>query len=148
MKRKIVKLMEIGFLIGAAAGNIIALLLFLLGKGESRLTTPILTEEMGSDVGAFLVQTLLSGLLGAVSFAGMLFYERDDLSMLQAAVVHWLVILMTYFPIALFCGWISDDLREILLMAGILTGIYILIFLVMYLRYRKQTEDLNRELRD
>ncbi len=146
MKQKIIKLAGIGFLIGIAVGNIIALFPFLSGKRDFVPVSPGLTEKLGSAESAFLVQTLLSGLLGAVSFAGMLFYERDDWTMLQSAVIHWLLIMLVYFPIALYCGWISEEPREMLLMALIMTAAYALIWLFMYLRYRKQAEELNREL--
>ncbi len=146
MKRELIKYAGIGFLIGSAVGNIIALLPFLFGKRELLPVPQTLTEKLGSAERAFLVHTLLSGLLGAVSFAGMLFYERDDWSMIQSAVIHWLLIMLFYFPIALYCGWISEDPREMLIMALIMTAAYVLIWLFMYLRYRKQAEELNREL--
>ena len=138
--------MGIGFLIGSVVGNIIALHPFLFGSKDLTLVSPALTEKLGSAVSAFLIQTLLSGLLGAVSFAGMLFYDRDDWPMILSAVIHWLLIMLFYFPIALYCGWISEDPREMLIMALIMTAAYVLIWLFMFLHYRKQAEELNQEL--
>ena len=146
MKKKILKYAGIGFLIGIAVENIIALFPFLFGKREFSPVPQALTEKLGSAESAFLIQTLLSGLLGAVSFAGMLFYERDDWPMIQSAVIHWLLIMLFYFPIALYCGWISEDPREMLIMALIMTAAYVLIWLFMFLRYRKQADELNQEL--
>ncbi len=146
MKKKYLRYTGLGFLIGIVVGNVIAFLPVLLGKRDFTLVSPVLTEKLGSEESAFLVQTLLSGLLGAVSFAGMLFYKRDDWSMIQSAAVHWLLILLFYFPIALYCGWISEEPREMLIMVLVMTAVYVLIWLFMNLRYRKQVKELNRKL--
>ena len=146
MKRKFLKYIGIGFLIGSAVGNIIALHPFLFGSKDLTPVSPALTEKLGSAESAFLIQTLLSGRLGAVSFAGMLFYDRDDWPMILSAVIHWLLIMLFYFPIALYCGWISEDPREMLIMALIMTAAYVLIWLFMFLHYRKQAEELNQKL--
>ena len=147
MKQKIIKLAGIGFLIGIAVGNIIALFPFLFGKREFSPVPQALTEKLGSAESAFLIQALLSGLLGAVSFAGMLFYERDDWPMIQSAVIHWLLIMLFYFPIALYCGWCPPDPLSLLIWVGIMALVYLIVWGIMYLRYKKETAELNELLK-
>lgn len=143
--KKIVRQALIGFLIGVVIGNLI--IFFTSGNGETALYSQTLLRKTGSPKAAFLMQNLLSGLLGAVSMAGSIFYELDDWEMSRAAVTHYLLSLGAYFAIAFFCGWIKPDWSQIFIMIIIMTAAYFLIWLIMYLLCRKEAEELDRALR-
>ena len=100
--------------------------------------------RMGSETTAFLVQTLLSGVQGAVAMAGVNFYdiENKHFGLLAASVCHLLLILVTYFPIAFFLNWIAT-FSEAILMTVIMTASYFIIFLIMYFRYKAEAKKLN-----
>lgn len=148
MRERLFKLAAIGFPLGVAIGVFLLLVPFGGTEGAPRLASEALVRRIGSERGAFLVQMLLSGLLGSISMAGSLCYEIESWSMVRSALTHWALIMAAYFVIALFCGWLHPEPVELLLMAGIMSAAYLLIFLIMYIRCRKEAKELNLQIRD
>lgn len=130
--------MILGFLLGAAIGNLIA---WFFGSYVSS----VLVARMGSVPAAILVQSLVSGLYGSFALAGTLFYDIEQWSLTRSSVMHFLVIAVLYVPAAMFLGW-ADSATEILIVEGILLVAYFIIWLVIYLRYKKEVRSLNEML--
>ena len=130
--------MILGFLLGAAIGNLIA---WFFGSYVSS----VLAARMGSVPAAILVQSLVSGLYGSFALAGTLFYDIEQWSLTRSSVMHFLVIAVLYVPAAMFLGW-ADSATEILIVEGILLVAYFIIWLVIYLRYKKEVRSLNEML--
>lgn len=127
-----------GFFLGVFIGNVIAA---LSGWPDSIVTLKLLNMA-GGLAPALLLQTLLSGLLGAVSFAGVSFYDIENWSLLRIAVVHYLVIEAAYMPIAFFLGWLTAA-KDALIWALFSAVSYLIIFLIMCAIYRSQVRELN-----
>ena len=130
--------MILGFLLGAAIGNLIA---WFFGSYVSS----VLVARIGSVPAAILVQSLVSGLYGSFALAGTLFYDIEQWSLTRSSVMHFLVIAVLYVPAAMFLGW-ADSATEILIVEGILLVAYFIIWLVIYLRYKKEVRSLNEML--
>ena len=130
--------MILGFLLGAAIGNLIA---WFFGSYVSS----VLVARMGSVPAAILVQSLVSGLYGSFALAGTLFYDIEQWSLTRSSVMHFLVIAVLYVPAAMFLEW-ADSATEILIVEGILLVAYFIIWLVIYLRYKKEVRSLNEML--
>ena len=135
---KTLKRAGIGFIIGMAVGNIIA----LLTGNPHMVVSSLLLERVGSQQTALLLQTLFSGILGAVSFAGVSLYEIDDWPLLRIAFVHYAIIELAYIPIALSLGWVVSA-AEVLIVSGINAIVYLIIFFIMFIRYRAEVRELN-----
>ena len=130
--------MILGFLLGAAIGNLIA---WFFGSYVSSM----LVARMGSVPAAILVQSLVSGLYGSFALTGTLFYDVEQWSLTRSSVMHFLVIAVLYVPTAMFLGW-ANSATEILIVEGILLVAYFIIWLVIYLRYKKEVRSLNEML--
>ena len=128
----------LGFLLGTAIGNLIA---WFFGSYVSSM----LVARMGSVPAAILVQSLVSGLYGSFALTGTLFYDVEQWSLTRSSVMHFLVIAVLYVPAAMFLGW-ADSATEILIVEGILLVAYFIIWLVIYLRYKKKVRSLNEML--
>lgn len=135
---KTLKRAGFGFILGMAVGNLLAALL-----GGAELFSPHLLAWAGSLPGALLVQTLLSGAVGAAAFAGIGFYDIEGWSLLRTAVVHYLLIEAVYLPIAFALGWVATA-AEALVTAGCMAAAYLLIFLILWLIYHAQVRKLNQ----
>ena len=135
---KILKRAGFGFILGMAAGNLIACL-----TGHPNIVSSSLLERAGSLYAAFLWQTLLSGVIGLVAFAGVSVYDIDRWSLLAADVVHYVGYMVFFLPIAFFLGWLGSA-AEAVVMAAILLGVHTVIFLVMCAYYRAQARELNQ----
>ena len=138
MLRKILKRAGLGFLLGIAVGNLMTGL--LSGPG---LVPQQLLARIGSPQAAFLLQTLLTGVLGAVSFAGTILYEIEGWPLLRTAVVHYLIIELVYLPIGFLLGWFARA-EEALVWLAICAAAYLMIFLILSLIYRRQVKELNK----
>ena len=143
MVRKVLKRAGFGFLLGIAIGNLIAA---LSGWPDAIVTDKLLTMA-GSLCAAILWQTLLSGVLGAVSFAGVSLYDVESWPLLRVAVVHYLIIEAVYMPIAFFLGWIATGTEALIWMAFSAVT-YFIIFLIMCAYYRAQVREINRLIQE
>lgn len=137
MLKQILKRAGLGFLIGIAVGNVISAL-----TANPDILSPALVARAGSVSAAFLLETFFTGLLGAVSFAGMSFYDIERWSLLLSAVVHYAVIEAVYLPIGVFLGWFKSA-RAALVWVGLCAAAYLLIFFILWLIYRSQVKELN-----
>ena len=138
MRSRMIRRIILGFLLGTAIGNLIA---WFFGSYVSSM----LVARMGSVPAAILVQSLVSGLYGSFALAGTLFYDIEQWSLTRSSVMHFLVIAVLYVPTAMFLGW-ANSATEILIVEGILLVAYFIIWLVIYLRYKKKVRSLNEML--
>ena len=138
MRSRMIRRIILGFLLGTAIGNLIA---WFFGSYVSS----VLVARMGSVPAAILVQSLVSGMYGSFALAGTLFYDIEQWSLTRSSVMHFLVIAVLYVPAAMFLGW-ADSATEILIVEGILLVAYFIIWLVIYLRYKKEVRSLNEML--
>ena len=145
MNKRILKLAVFGFILGMLIGNLISFLSCDKSVYPPVIVSSVLVERTGSVTTAMIVNTLLSGLLGAAAWAGILFHDPEvfDWGLTKAAVYHFLLIMVFNVPIALYCGWCPPDPVSILIWIGIMAGAYFIVWLIMYLIYKKETAELN-----
>ena len=148
MKSKILKLALIGFVLGMLIGNLISYLFADKSAEPLVIVSQVLIRRTGSVEAAMIVNTLLSGILGAVCMAGVIFHDPEvyDWGLTKAAVLHFLLILAVNIPIALYCGWLKPGFPDLLIWVSFMALSYFIVWLIMFLRYRKETEELNRML--
>ena len=143
MLKKALKAAGIGFLIGVVVGNLIAI---LTGNSDTSGVTfasqKLLDMAGGNGTVAMLLQSLFSGLYGAVCFAGMSFYEVERMPLAAATALHCATIILLFIPIALFLGWVSN-ITEILIIMSIQLVCFFIIWLIMWSIYKKQVKELN-----
>ena len=143
MLKKTLKMAGIGFLIGIVIGNLIA---FLTGNSDTGGVTfapqKLLDMAGGNGTVAMLLQSLFSGLYGAVCFAGMSFYEIERMPLALATALHCALIVLLFIPIALLLGWVSN-ITEILIIMSIQLVCFFIIWLIMWSIYKKQVKELN-----
>ena len=77
-----------GFLLGMVVGVFI-IIGMSFGAGGSIVVPHKLLALTGSEAGALLAHVLISGLYGAIPWAGITFYEMDSWGLLKQAVVHY-----------------------------------------------------------
>ena len=141
MRRKCFILSVIGFLAGMLMGNLIA---WLCG---GKLVNTRIAEWCGSDIGAIIIQTLLSGLLGAIAMGGVVIHDIERWSLFRCAVVHYLLIEISYVVIATVLGWYGS-LTELLIILGIQLIVFVIIWLIIYLRWKARILELNELLEE
>ena len=146
MLKRTLRLAFTGFILGMAIGNIIAIVTSYAAGGEVLAFSPELLEKTGSAAAALLLQTLLSGLMGAVSFGGVILYEIDSLPLPAVSIIHCAMILAVYYPIAFSLYWLEPTVRDAGMMGCIMIAVYAVIWLIMYIRYRMEVRGMNERL--
>ena len=127
MLAKTLKRAGIGFLIGVVIGDLIA---FVTGTsstgGVSFTSQQLLDMSGGSAVVAMLLQSLFSGLYGAVCFAGISFYDVDRLPLAAATALHCAAIVLLFIPVSLILGWTSSIVENLIVMGIQLVAFFII----------------------
>lgn len=145
MRKTVIKKIVIGFLVGAACGNLISLMMSLFSGGDIRLISEALGARLGTVLG-IAVQSVLSGIYGAVCVGGTVYYDIDDWSLLKATLIHYLSIMVSFSVVSAVLSWLPPDVLTYLAVILTFTFVFFIIWLVMYLRWKKQIAEMNREL--
>ncbi len=141
-----IKRAGIGFLLGMVMCSAISLM--MMGPAP-QLFIPVsneLVEKCGSLGTALLVQLIASGIYGSICFVSMAFYEIESWSLARASASHCLTIVLCYIPIGLMLDWASKPV-EFLIIVGIQIISYFIVWLIIYLIYNKQVNDLNEMIK-
>ena len=148
MLKKVLLRAGIGFLIGAVVGNLIA---FLTGSsatdGVAFSSRQLLDMSGGSAVLAMMLQSLFSGLYGALCFAGMSLYDAERLPLAAATALHCGLIVLPFIPISYLLGWVGG-IVETLIIAAAQIAVFFIIWLILYFAYKKQIRELNDMQKD
>lgn len=139
---KILKRAGLGFLLGVAVNSLIKALTY-----ETDPVTLILLERIGSLRSAMLLELALVGLFGAICMAGTVLYDVDRLPLSVATLLHCLMCILPFVPLALFLGWCTR-LGDILIMSGFQLVAFFLIWLILYVSYRREIRELNKMQKD
>lgn len=127
--------------VGFPLGIFILILISLLSDNDS-LVSPALAQQVGCETAALALNLVLSGIFGALCMGGTVFYEIEDWSLTKATFLHYLLIIACFPPLAWFLRWFTKP-TDILIMTGIQTVAFFLIWLIMYLRCRAEVKELN-----
>ena len=143
MLKKVLKYACIGFLIGVVAGNVIALMTGGSTDGSFIHVSDQLRDMVGGSLtAAVILQCLLSGVYGALCFAGSVFYDIERWPLALATGAHCALIVLIYIPLGFFLGWLSGW-PDMLIVAGCQIVTFFIIWLIMWAIYKKQVKELN-----
>ena len=142
MRRKFFILALIGFFFGIVVCELITIITGLASGHGVILCAGEFAERIGSTGGAIALQALLTGIYGAVCMGTVILYDIEHWPLALPSVIHYLIIEAMYVPLALFLGW-ERTFTGILVVMGIQLVCYFIIWLIIYLIYRKQVKELN-----
>ena len=143
MLAKILKRAGIGFLLGIVVGDLIAVLTGASDTGGvSFASQKLLDMAGGNGVAAIILQSVFSGLYGALCFAGMTFYEIELLPLASATALHCALIVLPFIPVSYLLGWVGG-IVETLIIASAQIAAFFVIWLILYFVYKKQIIELN-----
>lgn len=147
MRKQILLRAAIGFAAGMAMFLAICLLFNRGPDGTVYYCSDTLLARVGSAGAAMTLQLAVCGLYGAACMAGTVFYDVERWSQAKATVAHYLVVAGGYLVPALLLGW-ELNLATLLVIEGMMTAGFFLIWLIMYLIYRAKVRELNELLQE
>jgi uncharacterized membrane protein len=130
------KIIQRGFMGISSGGIIMFMALTMLMINEIEVSVPDLWKNM-----------LGSLLMGVYFGIASLLFEHEKWSPLKQLVVHFLLSIMLFFPIAISVGWIELQWRPILLGAGTFMIIYAIFWFAISSYFRKQARSMNNSVR-
>lgn len=142
MRKKILILASIGFLLGVAANYAVPALINHTPIGTHAYSDQLLAR-VGSESAAALLSFLVMGLFGSICMLGTLFYDIERWPLALSTAAHYLTISLGYLiPARLLCWDLPAE--AFLRIEGVMTLGFFLIWLILYLVYRGQVRELNR----
>ncbi len=75
-----------------------------------------------------------------------LYFEIKTLRLIQQTILHFFTVTILYFTLAFGVGWISFNVKSIVLMVLLFLVTYSIIWTCFYLYFRKEVKKLNDEL--
>ena len=133
-----------GFIIGMVAGNALTIM-FGSSEGSFSITAPELSQQFG-EAGALLLQTLLSGVMGSVAFAGTFVYHSDRFSITTATLIHMCISFTVLLPVAHILWWTGRTLEGTLYFLILPVVMYVMIWISVYMSYRIEIQRINESL--
>ena len=149
IKSRAITLSSVGFALGVVICQIISVTISTvwIGDGTLHLCVPEFVEFVGSELSAFIIQSLVCGLYGSICFGGSTVYYLESWSMARALVTHFLMTVISYYLMGFFLRWFNlTDISWCLLWFGIFILVYLSIWLSHILIYRSQMKEINEEL--
>ena len=97
--------------------------------------------------GALALHLAISGVVGAVNMGSTTIYTLEHWGLLRCTATHFLITMAWLCLIGFSMGWF--DLREplSLLILAACVVIYFIIWMIMYLRCKRQIRQINEALR-
>lgn len=147
MKRKIFWRAVRGAPLGIALGTIISILISAVwGGGYYAPCVPELVRELGSELGAMVLQTALCALLGAMFGGASVVWEIESWSIVKQTGVYFLVASLSMMPIAYITRWMEHSIAGCLSYFGIFVVIFAVIWFIQYIRGRRDVRKMNEKL--
>ena len=147
MKKEILKRSLFGAPIGIAIGVIITIIISLaFGDGKFYAVVPDLVNDMGSEINAVILQTVLCMVYGAAWAGASVVWDAEGWSLLKMTLVHLAIASVATFPIAFFARWMPHTLAGILMYIGIFLFIYAGIWVSQYSSMKKRVQEMNAKI--
>lgn len=147
MVESMLKRVTMGYVVGMPVGTLILIFLSFTTEGGALFFTDALLARTGSEAAALLVQTMLSGVIGAVGVGGTVFFDIEDWGLLKSGVAHWALYTAAFMPIGFFLGWL-EGLADACVMAEVFALVDFASILVIETRYKLQVKRLNALLEE
>ena len=149
MKKKLFFRGLLGFPLGICVGYIITIAISVVhGNGYYAPCAPALSVQVGSEIGAVVLQALLCGILGTACAIGSVVFEVERWGITKQTILHFLIMSFSMLPIAYISNWMEQSLLGALSYFGVFMGIYIVIWVAQYLIWRVVVRKINRKIRE
>ncbi|MDO4565645.1 MAG: DUF3021 domain-containing protein [Clostridia bacterium] len=147
MKRKFIFCLLSGAAIGLAITLLITIVISLcIGDGGYHPVVLELSDLLGSEINAVIVQTLCALLYGAAWGGASCIWAVDGWSMLKKTLLHLVVCSVFTLPIAYFMWWMPHTLSGVLIYFGIFFAVYFLIWVACFTSIKRRLTRINAKI--
>ena len=105
-------------------------------------------QREGFTLASSLPVILMGGIPGAIAMGTAVIYDIEEWSLLRATVTHFLIVMVALLLACFVLKWFEPWSAPFwIMLAAELVG-YIIIWLIIYLCYKKQVRKLNNLLKE
>lgn len=131
----------LGVFISATIGVILSL------TYQQLLVTPPV-DAMTTPLRAFIVQYIVSMIIGFVFAFGSAIFEVDSWSLAKQTTLHFLLTSIVFLPCSIMARWVKFDTLSIMIYFIIFISIYVGVWIPQYYSLKKGIAKLNKKLQD
>lgn len=148
MKKKIIIRVISGLPIGLSIGYLISIAAsFIWADGAYSPCVPELIDIAGSEINAVVLQAFLCAILGSGFGASSVIWEIEEWSLIKQTGIYFLIVSVLMMPIAYVTYWMEHSIFGFLSYFGLFALIFTVIWLIQYLRIKRNVGKLNEDLR-
>lgn len=148
MKKKILQRGLFGFPLGISLGYAITIIISLsTGLDTFSPCVPSLTQSMGNENYAVLLQAILSGLLGSTFAMSSLIWEFESWGIAKQTGIYFAITSLAMMPIAYLANWMEHSVTGFLVYFGIFVVIFIVIWVIQYIIWQIKIKRLNDKIK-
>ena len=140
---KYLKNLLASFLIGVGIGSIIETFISL-AIGEITLGVPEFLNGQDSLLKARIIELILYGGFGIVSFIGDKIIKEDNL--LKASLTHFSILAIYFVIVGFYLKWLPD-IKTALISLIFFVLIYLIIWSLIYFSTKSEIEKLNKKFK-
>ncbi len=138
-------------LIGFPGGVTICLVItiiesLIVGDGRFYACVPEFLELVGSEIMAVILQTVLAGLVGSVYGAASVIWELEEWSIAKQSGIFFAIAAVTMMPIGYLLNWMEHSAIGIISFFLVFLVIFVIIWITMYLIWRRKIQNLNQNV--
>lgn len=130
-------------LVGIGIGNIIEIFISL-AIGKLTLGVPEFLNGQDSLLKARIIELILYGSFGIVSFIGSKIIKEDNL--LKGSLLHFLLVSIYFVIVGFYLRWLPD-IKTALLSLIFFIIIYLIIWSLIYFSTKAEIEKLNKKFK-
>lgn len=135
-------------LIGIPIGvyiNVTVMLMISLSLGK---VVNYRTAFSDSPLSAFLINYIISILVGFTFAFGSAIFEVERWSITKQTFLHFVLITSVFIPSAVIGKWTQPEFFSISIYIGLFVILYVLIWLIQYNFWKKRIEKINERLKN
>lgn len=148
MKKRVILRGLLGIPMGITIGYVFTIVISLIwAQGYYAPCAPGLTAVMGSEIGAVVVQTVLSGIVGAGFAAASVIWEIGEWSITRQTVSCFIIYGVIMFPLAYLANWMQHTVAGVLSYVAIFVVVFAAIWLVFRFIWKGKVKKLDSEVK-
>ncbi|MEI4829921.1 DUF3021 domain-containing protein [Bacillus sp. FJAT-53711] len=94
-----------------------------------------------------LINLVVANVMGIIFSVASFVFEREEWSLLKQTIIHFIILLGTFLPVAVWMGWVPNHADSIFICVGSFIIVYFIIWFAMTMYWKKKIENLNNQLK-
>jgi hypothetical protein len=125
-----------GSIIGVFVIQTIGVILMLLSKNANSFSKEFLISQ-------YVAAAIIGFVFGSLN----ILFQWERLGIIGATLIHFMGVLIVYIPCANMAGWFRKDISIITPTMLIFIFVYFIIWLICYLKWKKDIKEINMKLK-